>query len=498
MEYDVIVIGAGVGGLAAALRLSSRGKKVLLLEKLSIPGGFATTFTRKGFTFESSIHCVDSLAEGQEVRAFLDETGISKEVDFIGLTNFSRIIYPGHDFVADSNLDNFIAFLKGSFPQEKENIDKLFEAVKKFNKQFDNFSLSELPILLKLLISPFVYHLIIQTSCFTAEQFLDRYIKDDKLRAIITDIWRFAGLPPSRLSALYFLIIFKGYYCNPTAYIKGSSSRLFKAMVEKIKQSGSEVKFNTEVTDITTHNGRKIKSVITDKGEEFEAKAVISNVNALDTLASMLDDHGVKEGYRKKFSSMEKSISAFQVYLGLDLPAKQLGMDYPIFSVNTTYDQLESYNYSLVGDYQGCSLELVDHAQVDPGMAPQGKGSLLIMTLDDYAGWDNLTEEEYKKKKMEVASQLVSRAEKYLPGLSKHIEVMEAATPRTMARFGSSVKGAIYGFAQTLEQSGINRLPHETKVKGLFLAGAWTQPGGGVHACFLSGIEAGDLALRYL
>lgn len=498
MKYDVIVIGAGVGGLAAALKLSSCGKKVLLLEKLPIPGGLATTFTRKGFTFESSIHCVDSLVEGQEVRVFLDETGISKEVDFIALADFSRIIYPGHDFTADSNLDNFIALLKESFPQEKENIDKFTRAVKKFNRQFDGFSSSKLPFFLKLLISPLVYPLIILTSCLTAEQFLERYVKDDKLKAIITDIWRFAGLPPGRLSALYFLIIFKGYYCNPTAYIRGSSSRLFKAIVEKIKQSGSEVKFNTTVTDITTHNGRKIKSVITDKGEEFQAKAVISNVNAIDTLANMLDDHAVKESYRKKFSSMEKSISAFQVYLGLDLPAKHLGMDHALFSINTTYDHLENYNYSLSGDYQRCPLELVDHAQIDPGLVPQGKGGLLIMALDDYAGWDNLSEEEYKKKKMEVANQFISRAEKYLPGLSKHIEVMEAATPRTISRFGSSVKGAIYGFAQTLEQSSLNRLPHETKVKGLFLAGAWTQPGGGVHACFLSGIDAGKLVLGQL
>jgi prolycopene isomerase len=90
------------------------------------------------------------------------------------------------------------------------------------------------------------------------------------------------------------------------------------------------------------------------------------------------------------------------------------------------------------------------------------------------------------------------RAEKYLPGLSKYIEVIEAATPRTMSRFSASPEGAIYGFAQTPKQSGINRLSQETKVKGLFLTGAWTRPGGGIHACFISGIDAADLALKYL
>jgi prolycopene isomerase len=143
-------------------------------------------------------------------------------------------------------------------------------------------------------------------------------------------------------------------------------------------------------------------------------------------------------------------------------------------------------------------LELVDHAQIDPGLVPQGKGSLLIMTLDNYANWHNLTEEEYRRKKIEVANRLIARTEKYLPDLPKYIEAMEIATPRTMARFGSSPEGAIYGFAQTVQQSGMQRLSQKTAIKGLILAGAWTKPGGGIHACFISGIDAADLAMRYL
>ncbi|MFA5096826.1 MAG: FAD-dependent oxidoreductase, partial [Candidatus Omnitrophota bacterium] len=69
---------------------------------------------------------------------------------------------------------------------------------------------------------------------------------------------------------------------------------------------------------------------------------------------------------------------------------------------------------------------------------------------------------------------------------------------RTMERYGSSPEGAIYGFAQTAEQSALRRLPRETRVKGLYLAGSWTQPGGGIHACFISGIEAAHSALRFL
>jgi prolycopene isomerase len=498
MEYDVVVIGAGVGGLVSGLKLSCLGKRVILIEKQPTPGGFATTFTRKGFMFESAVHCVDTLTKSEEIRTFMDESGISKEISFINLDDFARIIYPDYDFVADFRQDNFAGVLKSNFPQERRNIDRLFREFDKFHRQFEGFSRSKLPLCLKLIISPLVYPTIIKASRSTTAQFIDRYIQDARLKAVITDIWRFAGLPPSRLAAIYFLLIFESYYYNSTAYAKGGFSKLFQAMAERMKETGSEVRFSTAITKIITQSGKKVKSVITDKGEKFDAKVIISNANAIDTLTNMLDDDGVKEEYRNRLSSLEKSISAFQIYLGLSLPAKDLGMNHSIFSINTTYNHDESYNCSLSGDYDRCSLELVDHAQIDPGLVPQGKGSLLIMTLDNYANWHNLTEEEYRRKKIEVANRLIARTEKYLPDLPKYIEAMEIATTRTMARFGSYPEGAIYGFAQTVQQSGMQRLSQKTAIKGLILAGAWTKPGGGIHACFISGIDAADLAMRYL
>ena len=212
----------------------------------------------------------------------------------------------------------------------------------------------------------------------------------------------------------------------------------------------------------------------------------------------MLDNAKVKAGYEKMLSAMEKSASAVQVYLGLKVPAATLGMTQPLFFVNTSYDHSESFNACLTGDYDQCPFIISDHAQIDPGLAPQGKGTLNIMTMDSYADWKNLSFEDYKRRKQEVVEKLVRRAEKYLPGLSGNIEVTEIATPRTMETFGSSPEGAIYGFAQNVKQSGIMRLSQETRVRGLFLAGAWTRPGGGVHGCFISGISAANLALRYI
>jgi prolycopene isomerase len=497
MEYDSVIIGSGIGGLVAALKLSCLGKKVLLLEKQPQPGGLVTTFKRGGFSFESVIHCVDALGRGGEIRDFLRKFRIDKKVDFIELQDFCRIIYPEHDFVIDFNHLNFINYLKKNFPRQEKEIERLFFEIDKFYKQFDGFYTLKLPLYLRLISLPFIYPTIIKVSTLSVEQFIGRYIKDSKLKAIITDLWRFLGVPPSRLSAFYFLLVFRGYYYYPTAYIKGGFLQLFKAMAERIKENGSEVKFNTTVKQIITQRQRT-KAVITDKQEEFKTKTVISNVNAIDTLCKLIDNDYIKKRYYKKLSKLEKSISAFQVYLGLRVPAKDLGMNHFMFSINTTYDHDDSFNYALEGNYQQCFLGLVDHAQIDPTFVPAGKGSLIIMTFDAYKNWCDLNEEEYKKKKIEVADKLIQRVEKYLPGLAKNIEIIQIATPLTISRFGSTLEGAIYGFAHTVGQSALFRLSAETKIRGLYLAGAWTRPGCGVHGCFISGITAADLVLRFL
>ncbi|MFA5063596.1 MAG: NAD(P)/FAD-dependent oxidoreductase [Candidatus Omnitrophota bacterium] len=498
MDYDAIIIGAGVAGLASAVKLSSKGKKILLIEKLPVPGGFVTTFSRKGFVFESALHCVDGLQEKGEVRKILGEYGIDKKVDFIDLADFSRVIYPEYDFTSNFKRDEFVAYLKKEFSPEEAGIDKLFLAIDKFYHQVDWYKRSNLPLPLKLICASFMCPMIIRTSMITFEEFLNEFVKDIKLKGIITNIWNFVGLPPARISAFYFLVVFTGYHYVPTAYIRGSSSALFKAIVEKIKENGSEVKFNTQVSRIVTEGGKTVKAVVTDKGEVFTAKSIISNANPLDTFDKLIDNSTVKEAYRKKFSGLEKSISAFQIYLGLKTTAKNLGMSHYMYSINISYDHEEDLRSCFSADYEQRAFALVDHSRLDPNLAPVGKGTLLIMVLDSYTNWKDLSPQDYKAKKEQVARKLIERCEKYLPGLSANIEVMEIATPKTMERYGSSPEGAIYGFAQTPAQSVLRRTGYCTQVRGLYLTGAWTQPGAGVHACFVSGVDAADTVLRYL
>jgi len=496
--YDCIIIGAGMGGLTSALKLAASGKKVLVIERQPVPGGVATSFKRKGFTFEAILHYVDGLGPDGEIRKFLDEHGVSPKIDFIELKEFGRVVYPEHDFVVGNDFTALKAWMEDNFPKELKGIKIFFRDLNKFYKQFDHFDQSDMPMWLKFLILPVIYPSVIKASCLSLEQFITKEIKDRKLRAIIGTIWGFMGPAPSEISAFYFLIVFRGCWGDKTSFMKGGFSSMFQAMSERIRELGSEMKFVTAVTEIITDECGRVKGVRTNKGEEFLAKTVISNVNAIDTLTRLIDRDALKKEYAAKLSSMQKSLSAVSVYLGLDVPAEAVGMKYPLIYLNTTYDHDEGYRRCVAGDYGRCDLFVINHSRLDPGLAPAGKSTICAMTLDSYSNWDKLTVEEYRKKKKEAADIIVGLLEKYLPGLSKHIEYSQVSTPKTMERFGSLPEGTVYGFAATVGQASINRLDQKTKIKGLFLAGAWTKPGCGVHGCLVSGKDAADEVLHFL
>ena len=498
MKYDAVIIGAGIAGLTCALQLSRQGRKVLVLESQPVPGGFATSFRRNGFTFESSVHCVDSLEPQGDLRKFLDEFGVSSNIEYIDLPSFSRIIYPRHDFVITGIKDDLLRTLKEFFPAESDNFERLFHKIKRFENQFDWFVNSKMPEWLKTLLLPVACPLLVTASMSSLNKFVSRFVKDEPAAALVTDIWRFVGLPPAEASALYSLLVLRGYYFNKTCFIKGGFSKLFDAIIKQIKDNGSEVRFNSFVVKINTSSGLKVNSVLTNKSEEFITKSIISNANPIETLGVLVDNQEIRCFYIDRLNKLDKSISAVQVYLGLKSSARSLGMTHHMYSVNTSYNHDLNFEQSIKGDYENCPVSFVDHAQIDPQLAPENKGSLLIMILDSYSNWKGLDKEAYKAKKEKVAKILISRAQKYLPGLADAVEVLEVATPLTMQRYGVSPDGAIYGFAQTPEQSGMNRLDQTTKIKGLFLAGAWTRPGHGLHGCFVSGLEAADLADSYI
>jgi prolycopene isomerase len=150
----------------------------------------------------------------------------------------------------------------------------------------------------------------------------------------------------------------------------------------------------------------------------------------------------------------------------------------------------------LNNDLKNAPIVLTLYSNVEDRYAPEGKFVMVVMTLSGYDFWKKLSKEEYKKQKEIFADILIKKAEGVIPNFSSYIKVIETATPLTMERYTGNYKGAIYGWSQTVSQSGSNRLKNKTPIKNLYLAGAWTQPSGGIKGVMQSGIIVSNKILE--
>ncbi|MGZ7066322.1 MAG: phytoene desaturase family protein, partial [Candidatus Aminicenantales bacterium] len=149
------------------------------------------------------------------------------------------------------------------------------------------------------------------------------------------------------------------------------------------------------------------------------------------------------------------------------------------------------------GDFTNPGFGATLYDNLYKSYSPEGKNTLSIMTLQGFEHWEKYEadylagkKDAYNAEKLRMADILIDQAEKILlPGLRKAIEVRDAATPLTNLRYTANTRGAIYGWDQTLDNSGPSRFPQQTPVKNLYLAGAWTFPGGGYGACIPSGLQ---------
>jgi phytoene dehydrogenase-like protein len=495
-QFDAVIIGSGLGGLSCAAAFARQGFKPLVLEQHNRPGGYATTFKRPGgFVFDVSLHSTTA-GERNGIHNLIPGFPEITDVEFLPHPNLYRVIYPDYDLrVPQRNLEEYINILTGYFPEEIEGINGIFDDMQGISKDIEKISNARG----KVDISQFPIDFPYLFKCYsqTWGEVVDERIINPKLKAIISAQWGYYGLPPSLLSSYYYALPAIGYLRRGGYYPRGKSQKISNALVQFIEEHGGKVMLKTRVEQILAKE-QTAYGVKTDKGEEFTGKVVISNANAYDTFHKMLSEKEYLNDYLTKLDKFSVSLSSFQIFLGLkdDLVGKSGITDSEIF-YESGYDMDASYQAAKKADVENCGFGLTLYDNIYQGYSPQGKNTLNIITLQGYSHWEKFETDyfkgnktAYQREKEKMADILIKRIEKtLLPGLSKAIEVIEIGTPLTNVRYTSNYRGAIYGWDQTLNNSGQSRLPHNTPVKNLYLSGAWTKPGHGYGGVLWSGLE---------
>lgn len=495
-QFDAVIIGSGLGGLSCAAAFARQGFKALVLEQHYIPGGYATTFKRReGFEFDVSLHST-VVGEREGIHNLIPGFPEIKDVEFVPHPNLYRVIYPDYDIrVPSKDLAGYIKMLTEYFPDERQGIAGIFDDMRGVARDINKISSARGKVDMGKF--PSEYPHLFKSYNKTWGDIVDARIKNPRLKTIISSLWGYYGLPPSKLASIYYALPTLSYLQEGGYYPKGKSQKISNAMKSFIEERGGKVLLQTHVKKILVkdHSAYGVK---TDEGTEYIGRVVISNANAYDTFHKMMEEDEYLKNYLARMDKFSVSLSSFQVFLGLnkDLIGEIGIKDTEIF-YETGYDIEADYKAARKADMDNSGFALTLYDNLYKGYSPEGKNTLNILVLQGYDHWEKYEADywkgnkiAYQAEKERIADILIGKVEKtLLSGLSKAIEIKEIGTPLTNVRFTSNYRGAIYGWDQTLDNSIPRRLPHTTPIRNLYLSGAWTSPGHGYGGVIPSGLE---------
>ena len=504
---DVVVIGAGLGGLSAASYLAKAGYAVTVLEHHAVTGGYAHEFRRGKYRFEVSLHALDGIDAGGWTHAVFADLDVLSQIEFCRLDPFFVGHFPDHEVVAHLDPDKYRAALTVQFPHEAEGLRRLCADMALVFRQGQQVVMETKLAGLSLGAALGKFPEYAEAVALTWSAYLDRFVIDSRLRAMVSALWGYIGVPPSQMGATTYILAWGSYHLTGAGYPVGGSMAMSRALERTIKRHGGKVLYRQTVNRIILESGKGV-AVETEQGLRVEARMFVSNASPKDTMLRFLDSGSVPEGYFRKVDSDPASLASFIVYLALDCELSALGWAHHEVILFETYDLEADYAYCAAGDWRRCSLALTYYNHTDPGCSPPGGSSLALMTL---APWDYENEwgtggslHQYRKNpryneiKNAAAEILIDRAAAVIPGLREHIKYCDVSTPLTNYRYTRNPQGAIYGSVSTAVSGSSRRPSDETPIPNLFLTGAWVI-GGGMSAALLAGagtaIKAGA-ALR--
>jgi prolycopene isomerase len=494
-KFDVIVVGAGLGGLSAATMLAREGLNVLLLERHNIPGGYATSFVRGRYEFEVALHELSGIGPPGNrggLYRYLQYLGVADKVEFLLVPNLYRSVFPDIDLTLPIGREAFEETLCRTFPGEAKGIRRFMKRV--FNLRDDFIKSAKAGGPGNMLTFPLRQPHFFRYLPVTWGQVLDRDVQDRRARGVLSQYWGYVGMPPSKISFLYFATTLAAYVKRGAAFPKGRSQALSNAFLTRFEELGGTARMNCGVQQITTSN-RRVSGVITDDGERIEADWIVSNADPITTCRDMIGQGKVPSDFFTQLQSSEVAASTVNVYLGVARTPEDLGLDEHEIFLNQDYD-FDRHYAAMRGLASPPAIAVTCYNAVFPEISPPGTSIIVLTALSFGEQWYDVSPEAYVETKNGIADAMIDMAEGIAPGLRAYAEVVEVSTPLTNMRYANTLGGSIYGFNQPPRDNLAWRMTHHGPLAGLHFVGAWTQPGGGFEPAISSGGMAGRSIVR--
>lgn len=458
---EILIIGAGLGGLFCGALLSKEGHRVTVLEKNSRIGGGLQTFMRKGELYETGMHVAGGFNNGGSLDRICRYLGIRDRIDVHATDVMSSVTYlaQGKSYRIPSGRTAFCGYIKSCFPTEADGIERYVDAL---------FRLSEEERLFYMKSGQNGFFEHSDEFMMPADRFIARYIQDPGLKALLASVNPLyagvAGHSPAYLHAMISVLFIE----SPCRFSKGSS-QLADALADVITGGGGRVVAPVEVTRTVVHD-RRVTGVFDAAGHEYKADVYISDIHPC-ALLDTIEGKAFTPGYRERLRSIPCTVSAFKVFIRLK-PGTVPYVGYPVNIIDSMENAWNVSRFADDGRPHGISCFLAPDAE---GKWATHMSVMSLMEWNEVSAWDDTRTgrrtpgyQEWKKRRMESVLDMVENA---FPGIRNDIDDCFAASPLTFRDWLGTKEGSIYGYFKDSENLIFSQLPIRTKVDNLLLTG---------------------------
>jgi len=467
-EYDVVVVGAGIGGLTCAAYLAKFGVRVLVVERHSVPGGLCSFFKRKGFRFDCGAHYFGGLGDSKSLGGMLLRP-LGLDLEFLRVDPVDILHFPGRRLELPASLEDHIDLLRKTFPAEAEPIEAFFRQILRIYRHFYR-GRRESDVLARY-----------QRQSY--QDLLDEYFRDPELKGVLSATVGYIGLHPNEVSAIAMAAMMMSYFYDGGFLARGGSQSIANSLMRRLVTDGGAIVLNTAVERMIVVDQR-VTGVVLKSGQTIRARAFVSNADAQQTFFGLIDEAQVDPEYAQRLRRSRLSTSCFMLYLGLEcddaMVRRERGWHWDSYRMNDPANVL---------------LYVALPTLADRSLCPPGHHILIATTVYPEPSFED---DGWPAFRRDCEQKTLARLETLIPGVTSRIVVKESATRQTIHHYTLNAEGVMYGWEASPDQYWLNRLPPETPFENLWLCGHWTSTGPGVVAVVVSGFKVARTVFQHL
>lgn len=483
-EWNVIVIGSGIGGLSAAAALAKEGKRVLVLERHTQLGGLSQSFERDGYRFNVGVHYIGGAGEtdghaGPAKKVFDALTPNGIPMASMGAV-YDRVHFPGMKVDFEHPAERLLGALKARFPEESAGLDKYFDAMHEARKALEAvFAAHSMPQLVARGLMWWKEDDVERWVGRSLQQVIRECVSDPRLQALLAAQWGDHGGRPSQASFALHAVVMSSYF-DGAWYPVGGSGAFAHALSATVRAAGGDLRTDAEVTGIRVTDGRVTGVTLAD-GSNIDSDVVVSDAGARTTLR-LLPSEEVDYEWARDVLAIEPSVGYVGLYLGLEGDIAANGATSANEWVYESWDVDRLWGAPLA-ETDAPMLFVSFPSLKDPAhdAGVQRRHTCEIVALVDpaaFAQWEHedmkgggARDPGYLELKPKLEQRLLAQFGRHFPRLAPMVRHVTSSTPISVAAYTGAEHGAMYGLTTAPQRFLSDALRPRTPIGGLFLAG---------------------------